>query len=146
MEKQCFKCGLVKSLSEFYKHDRMADGHVNKCKECNKVDVRSNRMDKVEQYRDYDKNRGNCGERIKRNAVYNKKYRESFPEKYKAHTAVGNAVRSGFLIKPEICPSCGEITRSKEMHGHHKDYSYPLDVDWLCVRCHAKSHPRGDWY
>ena len=41
-EKKCFKCGNVKPLTDFYKHKEMPDGHVNKCKECNKNDVREN--------------------------------------------------------------------------------------------------------
>lgn len=33
----------------------MADGHLNKCKECNKTDVRANYTKRLDQYRAYDK-------------------------------------------------------------------------------------------
>lgn len=55
--KECFKCKTSKPIDCFYKHPQMTDGHVNKCKECNKVDVRENYSKKVEYYRDYDKKR-----------------------------------------------------------------------------------------
>ena len=55
-KKVCFKCGEEKFLYEFYKHAGMADGHVNKCKECNKADVKANREAKAEYYRAYDNN------------------------------------------------------------------------------------------
>ncbi len=34
--KKCIKCDSDKELSEFYKHKKMLDGHLNKCKTCTK--------------------------------------------------------------------------------------------------------------
>jgi hypothetical protein len=42
MTKKCFRCKEVKSLSGFYKHKGMADGHLNKCNTCSKSDAKRN--------------------------------------------------------------------------------------------------------
>jgi len=34
VSKKCIKCGEEKKVSEFHKHKRMADGHLNMCKKC----------------------------------------------------------------------------------------------------------------
>lgn len=128
--KKCFKCGEIKPLSHFYKHPMMADGHVNKCKECNKLDVRQNREKKVEYYREYDRQRGN-----RQTLDDLQRYREQNPKKYAAHSAVGNAIRKGLLI-PKPCEICGEV----EVHGHHDDYDFPLTVRWLCAPHHFEWH------
>lgn len=54
MNKKCFRCNEIKPLIEFYKHKEMTDGHVNKCKECNKKDVRENYINNIEQKRAYE--------------------------------------------------------------------------------------------
>lgn len=117
----------------------MLDGHVNKCKECNKKDVRLNRKDNVEYYRDYDKLRNSTQVRIDKNSEYTKYYRLEFPEKYKAHSSVSNALRNGSLLRINNCECCGD---SKDIHAHHSSYSEDmyLIVTWLCVICHSKLH------
>ena len=114
--KTCFKCGVEKEFDAFYKHPRMKDGRVNKCKECNKKDVRENRASKQEYYRAYDRERG---------------YREYDPQKAKARRAVRK------LKRPAKCTSCHAVGA---VEGHHKDYDKPLDVVWLCKPCHSKVH------
>jgi len=158
--KVCFKCGAEKPLSDFYKHPRMVDGHVNKCKECNKKDVRENRLDKKDYYDKYDRNRPNHEERVKKASARVKelwKSDESFKQnivnhkqkwlnnnqhKRKAQYAVSNALRDGKLFKPDICEHCG--TSEKKIQGHHWSYEseHWLDVIWLCTSCHGKEHKR----
>lgn len=130
VSKICFKCGAEKPLTDFYKHHKMPDGHVNKCKECNKQDVRENRRIKVEYYREYDRDRGN-----RQSKGYVKEWRKRFPKKYHAHVLVGNAIRDSLLLK-QPCEVCGDI----KVVAHHDDYDKPLEVRWLCQAHHVQWH------
>lgn len=73
MEKTCFKCLRVLPLAEFYTHPQMADGHVNKCRDCNKKDVQRNYRRRKEYYRAYDAVRNRSKERTAKRAEYAKK-------------------------------------------------------------------------
>lgn len=60
------------------------------------------------------------------------------PIKRAARTAVSNALRDGRIIKPIFCPECG--IPGGRMTAHHRDYTKPLEVEWLCTRCHGLRH------
>lgn len=69
----------------------------------------------------------------------NKRWRAKNPEKVKAHGKVLNALRRG-RIKRKPCEKCGRAKAT----AHHEDYSKPLDVTWLCARCHRQLHAARD--
>lgn len=57
------------------------------------------------------------------------------PEKRHAHSKVNYALRKGILIKSP-CVKCG----NENVQAHHSDYSQPLNVTWLCAKCHGLEH------
>lgn len=119
-EKQCFKCEQVKPLSEFYKHPQMADGHVNKCKECNKVDVQKNYATRRPQYSEYDRTREQTPERREKKLEYQRRARARHPEKNSARAKVRRAILSGHLSKPTFCGCCGRIGDVEAHHTEHR--------------------------
>ncbi len=134
MEKKCFKCGIIKPLSEFYAHSQMADGHLGKCKTCTQIDTRKRdeRRKKTEpNYLDEERKRG----RQKYHRLYrgtgkadvksNMRYFSKYPEKRTAHS------RSQHLKKP-----------FDGAETHHWSYNEPhyRDVVWLSKKDHMKGH------
>ena len=61
-------------------------------------------------------------------------------DKVRAHNLVSQAKRKGLLIKPTECSDCGS---SNMIEGHHEDYALPLDVIWLCRKCHKGFHAKA---
>lgn len=134
--KKCLKCEQTKPLSDFYRHAQMADGHLNKCKDCACKDVRQHRLDNPEKVRAYDNKRAKLPHRREARRVYGESYAESEPEKRAAHHAVGRAIRDGKMDK-KPCAFCGE---TDGLEAHHHDYAKPLDVTWMCRPCHRRFH------
>lgn len=137
--KKCFKCGVAKPLSDFYRHRETADGYLGKCKACAKRDVRTNYRRKWPQKTAYERARWKTPQRRQSQAIGLKKHRERHPDRYKARMAVGNAIRDGRLKKLG-CEWCGTTTK---VQAHHDDYSKPFEVRWICRRCHLFHH--GKW-
>lgn len=133
--KKCFKCGTEKGLDEFYRHSQMQDGRLNKCKECARRDVGDNYRKRKPYYQAYERRRFRRPERKAQIRRIVQRRRKLHPEKYKAHNAVSNAIRDGRLIR-QPCEACGNA----KSQAHHDDYNKPLDVRWLCFKCHRAYH------
>lgn len=140
--KTCFKCGVSKSLDDFYKHPQMADGHLGKCKSCTKADRASYRNANPETVRESKREYAKMPRILAEKRAYQKthpekhlaasrRYAAKYPERYAARIAVGVAVRNGQLTK-QPCEVCG----NPKAEAHHDDYTKPLEVRWFCNQHH----------
>jgi hypothetical protein len=146
--KTCIKCNQKKHPSEFYAHKQMADGTLNKCKQCCIEAAKKRREEKLDEIREYDRKRGSLPHRLEANRLRqksakgkeshnaaNRRYKEKYKNRAAARYIFLNAIRDG-KIKRWPCQVCGH----EYAEGHHPDYDRPLDVVWLCVKHHKETH------
>jgi ribosomal protein S27AE len=167
MTKVCSSCKQRKDAAEFYKCHSHRDGLATSCKTCSSAYQKgwakrhveylraAKKADRVKNRERYnaltrERRRKDSGSRkletIKRAkqhgqelVEYCRRYRKENPEKYRAHSVVTSAIRSGILIKPKRCEMCGS---THSLRAHHDNYDEPLYVRWLCARCHAEVHQK----
>ena len=130
--KVCFKCFKEKPLTEFYKHSRMSDGHVNKCKTCNKIDVKKDYYRKSE------------------DAAFVEKERERSKEKYhrlnyKDRSKVLN-VNKPWKDNPTYKGLHKKFKIPKGFELHHWNYNddFLEDVIALKTKQHRQAHTHLD--
>lgn len=58
----------------------------------------------------------------------------------KARQKMHTEIKAGRMIKPDRCSKCGKQCSRRQLQAHHTDYSKPLEVTWLCTRCHGEAH------
>ena len=136
-EKTCFKCGLIKPLTEYYKHKRMGDGHLNKCKDCTKKDVdeRVKRLRKDPEWVEKEKARGR--EKYHR-LEYRGKHKQS-KENQRTHTL---EFRKNFPEKHKSHISAQRLPIFDGGHRHHWSYNkeHRKDIIPLTQKEHTKAH------
>lgn len=155
--KTCVKCKQTKNFSEFYstigkKEQRRVDGkkyYHSYCKECLGKSVKSN-PNKISRCIARTTNPLLIEKMRLSDRDYHRRFRRLFPEKKRAeskqyyrvnkikvlaHARVYKAIKNGDLIRKN-CRDCDR----KDVHGHHSDYSRPLDVVWLCPVHHKLEH------
>jgi hypothetical protein len=137
MKKRCFKCKRTKDIEQFYKHPRMHDGRLGKCKACTKKDMAARYADPQSRARiqAYEYARTRSPHRRKKALEYQVRRRAKAPGKNRARGRINNAVRTGRLAK-QPCEVCGD----PKVSAHHPDYRKPLYIRWLCKKHHWEAH------
>ena len=150
LRRQCKNCdrkyrdGHKEEIAKYYE-----DHRKERC-EYGRVYYQENRKERCEYYRKrYQENKEKITRYVRRynqtdkgkesERRSNKKTRDKYPEKTKANRKLRSAIRSGKITKPGTCSMSDEHC-SGRIHGHHEDYSKPLDVTWLCSYHHARLH------
>ena len=133
--KTCFKCNKPKPIDKFYRHPKMGDGHLGKCKECTRADVKLNRRNRIHHYAEYERQRFQTPKRKEQATQYAKEHNKRHPEKARARSMVSNFLKQGKLQKAP-CEVCG----NPKSQAHHENYSKPLEVKWLCFQHHREAH------
>lgn len=139
MTKVCTKCGVEKDLDEFHNSKNGKYGKAPDCKKCNcaarRAYCRKNPEKVAESKKRWHEQNLESNRASRRNY-----YQTCNLKKHQARRQLKYAVRKGEIIKPRHCEGCGAEKEKSELDGHHKDYSKPFDVIWLCSTCHGKEH------
>jgi hypothetical protein len=142
---KCSECKEEKCASDYYFRKDM-QALSKRCKRCT-LNAQAERIKrpevrlKISETRKLARAKG-CGKERGRRHARNRA--EKYPEKEKARRVVRTAIEKGLIERPSACNKCGSNVKRQDgvtaVQAHHSDYSKPLDVEWLCVWCHAAEH------
>lgn len=136
----CTKCGETKPLDDFHRSKRHLDGHLAQCKACKHLYYLEN-IETILAYHAqwYENHKDSVNERRKKYREQGRtrevmhRYYENHPERRYASCVFHRALAKGTIKRKKRCEVCKKKGR---IGAHHDDYSKPLDVKWLCGKCH----------
>jgi hypothetical protein len=131
--KNCIKCHETKPLACFLKDKRNSDGHTGYCRKCANARHRERYKADPSGWRRREREYARRHPERVRAAVRAKRAR--YPDRDRARHMVAYAVEKGEMVRPSHCERCDR--NDTRIEAHHPDYSRPLDVEWICTRCHA---------
>jgi len=147
MERKCKKCGIEKEIQKFLKSKELKSGYRYTCLDC------ENKRCRLKRAKDPQKDNARIRELHRKRREEDPLYYSKRYLKYKittkqaitkyekknrkiknCHLKLGRAVKTGKIVKPNICSACDKI--NERIEAHHDDYDRPYEVRWLCKRCH----------
>jgi ribosomal protein S27AE len=149
--KRCSRCKQKRALMEFGRDRSRHDGLEHNCKGCKaemaaaryarkrEAILAQQRASRQESYpRRAEEIRRQVNERYAADPErHRERKRRSYdPVKQAARNAVRTAIERGELER-QPC-GCG----AEYAEAHHDDYDKPLEVRWLCPRCHRQHHAK----
>ena len=138
MEIVCVKCDESKQKSDYHRCSRDKRGYQQPCAKCrNIIKKEYKKTPKGIEVNRKSGRRWRKNHKTKWNAYKREHYRNN-PHMKKAYKTL-HAAQEKDLITPNPCEICGSV----DVHGHHEDYSKPLEVNWLCALHHREAHRDG---
>lgn len=133
--KTCSRCKALKPIESFYKKKKDGHSRVPHCIECQRIILHN--------YKQTPKGREKVKEifrirYINKSSEYIDKALQRRKEKSteaRASDRARYALKKG-IIQKKPCVVCG----SEKAEMHHRDYTKPIDVTWLCRSCHMLEH------
>lgn len=133
--KVCRKCEVELPDTSFHSARANSDGLQSYCMTCmveyRRKYYRQNRVKEIARTQAYIASSPECVES-------RRKSRQKNSDRNRARSCVSYAVKTGKLVRPDVCGGCGGS--DLDIHAHHEDYSKKLDVEWLCSMCHGGRH------
>jgi hypothetical protein len=144
--KQCRICKIEKREDEFYQWFKRSgtSGYRSECKTCvlnnNKVyrEKYKKILNEKRRIRNGSSSKKICVDPIQR-AINERSYKsqKKHPEKQRARGFLSYYIRTGKILRPLKCEKC---LKEKRVEAHHCDYGKPLEVLWVCKKCHTEIH------
>lgn len=129
--KRCTGCDRLLFKQNFTKNKKAADGLEWRCKSCKSKGSSkyiNSEKGRVTRFKYYEKTKSRWFERKREKRAV---YAEENPEKIKVRQLIGNAVRRGYIPKPD---------NTRNWHNrwefHHPDYTRPYYGVWLTTSDH----------
>lgn len=119
LTKNCPRCSIVKPAAAFYVSSKTSRLSAY-CKDCTRAQQCKWAAD-------------NRARKLEINAKWRRRNSGRRRMMMEACNTLWSAIRSGKVVRGTICSTCGSSNR---IEASHENYRKPLDVVWLCNKCH----------